>query len=84
MIRKAVIPAASYRTRFLPVTRSVPKEMLPVVDRPAIQYVVEVGVAFRIQDIPIAVSRGKRCCSRDAVMTWATNSIGSRRTSPSA
>jgi len=40
-VRKAVIPAAGYGTRFLPVTKSVPKEMLPVVDRPVIQYVIE-------------------------------------------
>ncbi len=60
MIRKAVIPAAGYGTRFLPVTKSLPKEMLPVVDRPAIQYAVEEAVAAGIQDILIVVSRGKR------------------------
>ena len=40
-IKKAVIPAAGYGTRFLPITKGVPKEMLPIVDKPAIQYVVE-------------------------------------------
>ena len=60
MIRKAVIPAAGYGTRFLPATKSLPKEMLPVVDRPVIQYVVEEAVASGIQDILIIVSRGKR------------------------
>jgi UTP--glucose-1-phosphate uridylyltransferase len=60
MIRKAVIPAAGYGTRLLPVTKSVPKEMLPLVDRPAIQHVVEEAVASGIRDILIVVSRGKR------------------------
>jgi UTP--glucose-1-phosphate uridylyltransferase len=60
VIRKAVIPAAGYGTRFLPATKSVPKEMLPVLDRPVIQYVVEEAVASGIQDILIIVSRGKR------------------------
>ncbi len=60
MIRKAVIPAAGHGTRLLPATKSLPKEMLTVVDRPAIQYVVEEAVAAGIQDILIIVSRGKR------------------------
>jgi UTP--glucose-1-phosphate uridylyltransferase len=60
MIRKAVIPAAGYGTRLLPMSKAVPKEMLPVVDRPVIQYVVEEAVAAGIQDILIVVSRGKR------------------------
>jgi UTP--glucose-1-phosphate uridylyltransferase len=51
MIRKAVIPAAGYGTRFLPVTKSSPKEMIPIVDTPVIQYVVEEAVASGITDI---------------------------------
>jgi UTP--glucose-1-phosphate uridylyltransferase len=47
-VRKAVIPAAGFGTRFLPFTKSVPKEMLPVIDRPAIQYIVEEAVAAGI------------------------------------
>lgn len=58
-IRKAVIPAAGYGTRFLPVVKSVPKEMLPVVDKPAIQYIVEEAVASGIEDIVIVTSAGK-------------------------
>jgi UTP--glucose-1-phosphate uridylyltransferase len=59
-IRKAVIPAAGFGTRFLPISKAVPKEMLPVVDRPVIQYVVEEAVASGITDILLIISRGKR------------------------
>lgn len=57
---KAVIPAAGLGTRFLPATKNQPKEMLPVVDKPAIQYVVEEAVASGITDILIITGRGKR------------------------
>jgi len=57
---KAVIPAAGLGTRFLPVTKAQPKEMLPVVDKPAIQYVVEEAVHSGIEDILIITGRGKR------------------------
>lgn len=60
MIKKAVIPAAGFGTRFLPAAKAVPKEMLPVVDKPVIQYVVEEAVAAGITDIVIVISRGKR------------------------
>jgi len=60
MIKKAVIPAAGWGTRFLPITKSQPKEMIPVVDTPVIQYVVEEAVAAGITDILIIVGRGKR------------------------
>jgi len=59
-IRKAVIPAAGYGTRFLPVVKSIPKEMLPVVDKPAIQYIVEEAVASGIEDIVIVTGAGKK------------------------
>jgi UTP--glucose-1-phosphate uridylyltransferase len=59
-IRKAVIPAAGFGTRFLPISKAVPKEMLPVVDKPVIQYVVEEAVASGITDILMVISRGKR------------------------
>ena len=59
-VRKAVIPAAGLGTRFLPATKAQPKEMLPVVDRPAIQYVVEEAVKSGIDDILIITGRGKR------------------------
>jgi UTP--glucose-1-phosphate uridylyltransferase len=59
-VRKAVIPAAGLGTRFLPATKSQPKEMLPIVDKPAIQYVVEQAVGAGIQDILIITGRGKR------------------------
>jgi UTP--glucose-1-phosphate uridylyltransferase len=60
MIRKAVIPAAGLGTRFLPATKAQPKEMLPVVDKPVIQYVVEEAIASGIKDILIIMGKGKR------------------------
>ncbi len=60
MIKKAVIPAAGFGTRFLPATKSSPKEMLPIVDTPVIQYVVEEAVAAGITDIVMVIGRGKR------------------------
>lgn len=57
---KAIIPAAGLGTRFLPVTKSQPKEMLPVVDKPVVQYVVEEAVAADADDILIVTGRGKR------------------------
>src|SRR5438270_10575728 len=59
-VRKAVIPAAGLGTRFLPATKAQPKEMLPVVDKPAIQYVVEEAARAGIDDILIITGRGKR------------------------
>ena len=59
-VRKAVIPAAGLGTRFLPATKSSPKEMLPVVDKPAIQYVVEEAVKAGLDDILIITGRNKR------------------------
>jgi UTP--glucose-1-phosphate uridylyltransferase len=59
-VRTAVIPAAGLGTRFLPATKAQPKEMLPVVDKPAIQYVVEEAVRSGIDDILIITHRGKR------------------------
>src|SRR5437763_8236321 len=59
-VRKAVIPAAGLGTRFLPATKAQPKEMLPLVDKPAIQYVVEEAVRAGLRDILIITGRGKR------------------------
>jgi UTP--glucose-1-phosphate uridylyltransferase len=60
MIKKAVIPAAGFGTRFLPATKSQPKEMLPIVDTPTIQYVVEEAVSSGITDILMIIGKGKR------------------------
>lgn len=60
MVRKAVIPAAGLGTRFLPATKATPKEMLPVVDRPAIQYVVEEAASAGFEDILLVTGRNKR------------------------
>ena len=59
-IRKAVIPAAGLGTRFLPATKSTPKEMLPIVDKPAIQYVVEEAVRAGLHDVLMITGRSKR------------------------
>lgn len=59
-ITKAVFPAAGFGTRFLPVTKAMPKEMLPIVDKPVIQYLVEEAVASGIEEIVIITGRGKR------------------------
>jgi UTP--glucose-1-phosphate uridylyltransferase len=60
MIKKAVIPAAGFGTRFLPITKNQPKEMIPIVDTPTIQYVVEEAVKSGITDILMIIGKGKR------------------------
>lgn len=59
-VKKAIIPAAGLGTRFLPATKAMPKEMLPIVDKPTIQYIVEEAVAAGIEDIIIVTGKGKR------------------------
>lgn len=59
-IKKAIIPAAGLGTRFLPATKAMPKEMLPIVDKPTIQYIIEEAVASGIEDILIVTGKGKR------------------------
>jgi len=58
-VKKAVIPAAGYGTRFLPASKAIPKEMLPIVDKPTIQYVVEEAVEAGIEEILLITSKGK-------------------------
>ncbi len=58
-LKKALIPAAGLGTRFLPATKTIPKEMLPILDKPSIQYVVEEAIASGIRDIVLITSRGK-------------------------
>ncbi|MDA3021498.1 MAG: UTP--glucose-1-phosphate uridylyltransferase [Actinomycetota bacterium] len=60
VVRKAVVPAAGFGTRFLPATKAMPKEMLPVVDKPAIQYVVEEAVVAGLDDVLFITGRNKR------------------------
>jgi UTP--glucose-1-phosphate uridylyltransferase len=59
-VKKAIIPAAGLGTRFLPATKAMPKEMLPIVDKPTIQYIVEEAVESGIEDIIIVTGKGKR------------------------
>lgn len=60
IVKKAVIPAAGLGTRFLPATKAMPKEMLPIVDKPTIQYIIEEAVESGIEDILIVTGKGKR------------------------
>lgn len=60
MVRKAIIPAAGLGTRFLPITKAIPKELLPVINKPAIHYIVEEAVASGIEDVIIITGRNKR------------------------
>ena len=60
-IRKAVIPAAGLGTRFLPATKAIPKEMLPIVDVPTIQYIIEEAVASGIEEILVITNSNKHC-----------------------
>src|SRR6266545_3036667 len=64
-VTKAVIPAAGLGTRFLPATKATPKEMLPVVDKPAIQYVVEEAVAAGLDDVLMITGRSKVSIEND-------------------
>ena len=59
-VRRAVIPAAGLGTRFLPATKATPKEMLPIVDKPTIQYIIEEALASGIEDIIIISGKSKR------------------------
>lgn len=59
-VRKAIIPAAGLGTRFLPATKAMPKEMLPIIDKPTIQYIVEEAIDSGIEDIIIVTGKGKR------------------------
>jgi UTP--glucose-1-phosphate uridylyltransferase len=59
-VKKAIIPAAGLGTRFLPATKAMPKEMLPILDKPTIQYIIEEAVASGIEDIIIVTGKGKR------------------------
>ena len=59
-VRKAIIPAAGLGTRFLPATKAQPKEMLPIVDKPTIQYIIEEAIESGIEEILIITGRNKR------------------------
>ena len=82
-VRKAVIPAAGLGTRFLPATKSVPKEMLPVVDRPAIQYVVEEAVGAGLTDILIVTGRSSVQSKTTSTATSSSRLPRARRRSTS-
>lgn len=69
-IKKAIIPAAGLGTRFLPVTKAKSKEMLPIVDKPAIQYIVEEAIASGIEEILIITGRHKTCIEIILISQW--------------
>lgn len=82
-VRKAVIPAAGLGTRFLPITKAQPKEMLPVVDKPVIQYVVEEAIGSGIEDILIITGRNKRAIEDHFDRSFELESKAkSRKTTP--
>ena len=60
IIQKAILPVAGFGTRFLPASKAQPKEMLPIVDKPIVQYLVEEAVASGIKDVIFVTGRGKR------------------------
>ncbi|SFC52679.1 UDP-glucose pyrophosphorylase [Bacillus sp. OV322] len=69
-VKKAIIPAAGLGTRFLPATKAMPKEMLPIVDKPTIQYIVEEAVASGIEEIIIVTGKGKRAIEDHFDHAW--------------
>ena len=79
MIKKAVIPAAGLGTRFLPVTKAQPKEMLPIIDTPTIQYVVQEAVDSGIEDILIISGKGKRAIEDHFDRNWELETLLSEK-----
>jgi UTP--glucose-1-phosphate uridylyltransferase len=75
MVTKAVIPAAGLGTRFLPATKATPKEMLPVVDKPAIQYVVEEAVSAGLSDVLVITGRNKRSLEDHFDRAWELEEV---------
>ncbi len=69
-VRKAIIPAAGYGTRFLPATKSLPKEMLPIIDKPTIQYIVEEAINSGIEEILIITNGQKKCIEDHFDRNW--------------
>ena len=78
-IRKAVFPAAGLGTRFLPATKAQPKEMLPLVDKPLIQYVVEEAVASGVTNITIITGRGKNAIEDHFDVSWELEQVLTKR-----
>ena len=64
MIKKAVIPVAGYGIRFLPITKAVPKEMLPIIDRPVIDFIVEEAIESGIEEIIFVTSKKKKAIKK--------------------
>jgi UTP--glucose-1-phosphate uridylyltransferase len=82
MVKKAVIPAAGLGTRFLPATKSQPKEMLPVVDTPTIQYVVQEAIDSGIEDLLIVIGRGKRAIEEHFARNFELEELLRERNKP--
>jgi UTP--glucose-1-phosphate uridylyltransferase len=82
-VRKAVIPAAGFGTRFLPITKAIPKEMLPIVDKPVIQYVVDAAVASGIEQIILVTGSNKKAVEdyfdSNFELEWTLESTGKRQ-----
>lgn len=82
-VRKAVIPAAGWGTRFLPATKSMPKEMLPIVDTPTIQYIVEEAVNSGIEQICLITSHTKRQSKTILTGLWSSKPCLKKAEKPS-
>ena len=74
-VRKAVIPAAGLGTRFLPATKALAKEMLPIVDKPTIQFIVEEALKSGIEDILVVTGKSKRSIEDHLTQTLSLNTI---------
>lgn len=81
-ITKAVIPAAGLGTRFLPATKACPKEMLPIVDKPTIQYIIEEALASGIEDILIITGHNKRSIEDHltTALSWNKTCVSTAKT----
>jgi len=82
-VRKAVIPAAGLGTRFLPATKAMPKEMLPIVDKPTIQFIVEEAKKSGIEDILIVTGKTKRSIEDHLILIQNLNKICKKKVKPS-
>ena len=82
-VRKAVIPAAGWGTRFLPATKSMPKEMLPIVDTPTIQYIVEEAVNSGIEQICLITSHTKKAIEDRLTGLWSSKPCLKKAEKPS-
>ena len=78
-VRKAIIPAAGLGTRFLPATKALAKEMLPIVDKPTIQFIVEEALKSGIEDILVVTGKSKRLSKTTLIQTSSQNTTWNKK-----